>query len=90
VIAVTITDPRELSLPRMGFVELEDAETGESIIIDTYRKNLTNEFSVLSKKRAALIKSKFRSMNVDSIDIVTDRSYVHPIMKFFKMREKRM
>ena len=36
VVAITITDPREMQLPRLGFIQLEDAETGENILIDTY------------------------------------------------------
>lgn len=90
VIAVTITDPREIVLPEVGFIELEDAETGESIVIDTYHKKTTKGFNILSRKRAVERKNKFRAMNVDCIDIVTDRSYIQPIMRFFKMREKRM
>ncbi len=90
VIAVTITDPREMKLPNIGFIELEDAETGEAILIDTYDKNITRGFDVLTRKRAIERKNSFRSMDIDSIDIVTDRSYIQPIMRFFKMREKRM
>lgn len=90
VIAVSITDPREMKLPRIGFIELEDAETGESILIDTYDKNIIKGFGILSRKRAQERNMKFRSMSVDAIDIVTDESYIQPIMKFFRMREKRM
>jgi len=90
VIAVTIRDPREIILPNIGFVELEDAETGESIIIDTYDKKLTDKFNYMAREREDLLKRKFRSMDIDSIDIVTDQPYVHPIMKFFRMREKRL
>ena len=35
LITITITDPREVELPPVGFVELEDAETGETIVVDT-------------------------------------------------------
>jgi uncharacterized protein (DUF58 family) len=89
VIAVTITDPRELNMPKLGIIELEDVETGEPIIIDTYAKNVTERFNYMAMERADKLKKKLRSMNVDSIDIVTDKPYIHPIMKFFKMREKR-
>jgi len=90
VVAVTIRDPREITLPNIGFVELEDAETGESIIIDTYDKKLTSKFNFMAREREDALKRKFRKMDVDSIDIVTDEPYVHPIMKFFRMREKRL
>ncbi len=90
VIAVTITDPRELTMPKVGFIELEDAETGETMLIDTFSKGFTERFNALARSRAAERAKKFRSMSVDSINIVTDRSYIQPIMRFFKMREKRM
>lgn len=89
VIAVNIIDPRELELPALGFIELMDAETGESIIVDTYDSNIRKGFSLLSSDEVQKRKSMFRSINVDMIEVKTDKSYVDPLLKFFKMREKR-
>ncbi len=89
LIAITITDPRELELPNIGLVELEDAETGEVVLLDTTnsttRTMFTKENSILKEKRDRLL----RSMSVDSIDIRTDVSYVEPLIRFFKSRAKR-
>ncbi|MCD6459260.1 DUF58 domain-containing protein [bacterium] len=89
IIAVNIIDPRELQMPALGFVELMDAETGESIIVDTYDSKLRKGFSLLSSMELQKRRDLFKSMNVDLIEIRTDKSYVDPILKFFKMREKR-
>ncbi len=89
LVAVTITDPREMALPNIGFVELEDAETGEILLLDTSdhitRQTFTNQATKAKEDRDRIL----RSMNVDTIDIRTDISYIDPIIKFFKMRAKR-
>jgi uncharacterized protein (DUF58 family) len=90
VISISITDPRELGLPKAGIVELQDAEKGDTLLIDTSDKNFRKGFSLLSKKRLKDRFEMFRSIGVDYIDIRTDIPYIDPIMKFFRMREKRL
>ena len=90
LIAVTITDPRERELPRVGFIELEDAETGETILIDTSDETLRKGFRQMSEEKIKKRNELFRSMGVDYIDIQTDRSLIDPIMKFFLLRAKRL
>ncbi len=90
IIAVSVTDPRELELPNVGFVELEDAETGETSLIDTSDRNVRKEFNKLNTRNLQERAKLLRTMGVDMIDIRTDKSYVDPIMKFFRMREKRL
>jgi uncharacterized protein (DUF58 family) len=90
VIAITITDPRETRLPKLGFIQLEDAETGEKIIIDTYDMGIRDWFHEYAEKDSQGRSRLFRSMNVDSVNIMTDRPYVDPLVKFFRMRAKRM
>ena len=90
VIAISITDPREREIPRVGFIELEDAETGEVMLIDTNDSNIRKGFSKLSAHNVKGTLEMFRSSNVDHIRIYTDQSYIDPIMKFFRIREKRL
>lgn len=89
VVAITITDPREIELPNVGTIELEDAETGEVILVDTADANIRNAFlsetSGAKKDRDKLL----RSMNIDTIDIRTDVSYIVPLIRFFRLRAKR-
>lgn len=89
IIAMTIVDPREQELPNVGFVELEDAESGEIMLVDTKDKNTRKLFKQINIKNMENRKRLFRSMNVDEITIMTNKSYVEPIMKFFRLREKR-
>jgi len=90
IIAVSITDPRELEMPNVGFVELEDAETGEITLIDTSDRQMTERFNRFNIKNMQDRANLLKSMGVDLIDVRTDRSYVEPIMKFFRTREKRL
>lgn len=90
MIAITVTDPKETELPEVGLVEIEDAETGENILIDTGDYMFRKGFDFLVKSELAQRENLFKSINLDSINIRTDTSYIHPIIKFFKMREKRM
>ncbi|ODS31453.1 MAG: hypothetical protein SCARUB_03410 [Candidatus Scalindua rubra] len=90
MIAISITDPRELEITNVGFVELEDAETGEITLIDTSDRKMMEKFNRFNLKNMQDRARLFRSMGVDLIDVRTDISYVEPIMKFFRMREKRL
>ena len=90
LISVSITDPRELSLPNVGIVELLDAETGETVLVDTSDSDFRKGYSLLSQKKINERFELFRSANIDHIDIRADVPYIDPIMKFFRMREKRL
>jgi uncharacterized protein (DUF58 family) len=90
MVAVSITDPRELEIPNVGFVELEDAETGEITLVDTSDRKMMERYNKFNIKNMEDRSKLLRSMGVDLVDIRTDSSYVEPIMKFFKAREKRL
>ena len=90
IIAIDIIDPREVELPGVGFLELEDAETGETIIVDTSSPAIRGSFYSQSKEERDRREEFFKSIGVDNINIHTDHSYVEPIVKFFRMRAKRL
>ena len=89
LIAVRLGDDRETSMPPLGYVEFEDAETGELLTVNTADSRFQAEFA----ERAAQVETDmgrtFRRSRVDVIDIKTDRPYVQPLMLFFKEREGR-
>jgi uncharacterized protein (DUF58 family) len=90
VIAIKIVDPREIELPNVGFIELEDTETGEQILIDTKDSEVRKNFTEYATREQSNLNMDFRSMNLDNIQILTDRSYVEPLMAFFKARAKKI
>lgn len=90
IIAIAVTDPRELTLPEnIGRIHLEDAETGESIFVDTGDKSIMERFRRLKQEEMEKRKKFFRSAGLDVIEIMTDQSLTEPIIRFFKMREKK-
>ncbi len=90
LIAITITDPRELTFPDVGLIELEDAETGEQVLVDTSDEEVRRLFSELNTRQREKRHKFFRSINLDFIDITTNRPYVDEVIKFFRMRSKRL
>ncbi len=89
VVAVTITDPRELDLPPVGLIELEDAESGEEVLVDTsdaaWRRAYREHNEAIRNDRD----QAFRVTGVDAIHIRTDRPYIDPLLQFFKLRERK-
>jgi len=85
---VTITDPREEELPRVGMIELQDAETGETIIVDTSDRRLLEDFRAESRRERSELQALLRSAGAGEIAIRTDRPYVDSIIRFFKSREQ--
>ncbi len=89
MVAITVTDPRELKLPDVGFIELEDAETGEIVLLDTSYSEVRSVYAKQSSQDILSRNKLFKSINVDHIDIQTDKPYIEPLIKFFRMRAKR-
>jgi len=90
IIAIDIIDPREIELPNIGFLELEDAETGETILVDTSNAGIRSGFFSHAHHDREEREKFFKSIGVDNINVYTDRSYVEPIVKFFRMRARRL
>jgi uncharacterized protein (DUF58 family) len=89
IVALKITDPRETGFDDVGMIELEDAETGEVILVDTSSREFRQEFASKAEQDVLSLKRSFQRINLDFINIRTDQSYVVPLITFFKMRERR-
>ncbi len=89
LIAIVLDDPRELSLPNIGLIELQDAETGERELVDTGDRRVREEFA----RRAAAARDDrarmLRRAHADAITVRTDQPYVDALLRFFRMRERR-
>jgi len=89
IIAISISDPREINLPDVGMINLEDIETGRSYLIDTASAKVRKQYHVNATAKFEERKSIFRAINIDHIDIRTDVPYRQELYKFFRMRERR-
>ena len=68
---------------------LEDAETGERILMDSSNREVRRLFSQKTSDNMVQRQKLFKTMNMDSIVIRTDQSYFEPLMRFFRIRAKR-
>jgi len=89
VVAITVTDPRETELPPVGYIELEDAESGEIYVLNTRDAGIRAVFSKEADQNRKRREKLFKSMNVDYIDIFTHLPYIEPLIRFFRMRAKK-
>ncbi len=89
VIAVSVSDSRELRLPDVGLIELEDAETGEMVLIDTGSPDVRRRYERQAVERARALTDMLRSMGVDQIHVETGKAYLRDMMTFFRNRERR-
>mgnify|MGYP001236039675 FL=1 len=89
LIALCISDRLESSLPDVGLTELEDAETGQPVLIDAGSRAIREHYNKLSVEKFTALSELFRSAGIDRIQIRTGTAYLREILDFFRRREKR-
>jgi uncharacterized protein (DUF58 family) len=89
LIGMVLNDRREEEIPDLGIVKFTDAETGIERWIDTGDKKTRFLFKKLRERDRENLESLFLSSRLDSIDIRTGENYIKPLVRFFRMREKR-
>ena len=89
VIALSLRDPREEELPAVGLIELRDSETGARAVVDTFDRQVRTAFAGQARARLEKLRGMFRTASVDHVEIRTDTDYMRPLVKFFRMRERR-
>ena len=75
--------------PNVGLIQLEDAESGETLLVDTSDDEMTRQYAIQFQEKREKRKTYFRSIGIDTIEIHTNRSLTEPIIRYFKMREKK-
>jgi uncharacterized protein (DUF58 family) len=89
LVAVRIGDAREQELPPLGYVELEDPETGERVVVNTSSRVFRSAFRAVETSRKDALDRALRRSKVDVIDITTGEPWVKPLMRFFQGRMRR-
>lgn len=89
VIAIRLSDPRELDLPDVGPIIMEDSETGEQLYVDTHDKNFRQRFKATAQQREADIQQRLKHAGVDVLSLSTDEDMVRAIVRFASLRERR-
>jgi len=89
LVAVQVTDPRELELPALGRLVFQDAETGEIVEVNTGDARNRDAFAVRQARAQEIVAQVFRKAGIDAIQLRTDQPYGGILGRFFETREKR-
>jgi uncharacterized protein (DUF58 family) len=90
VLAVRLFDRREIELPDVGPLIMEDAETGEQLYVDTHDKRFRQRFREAAERREATLRDAFRRSGVEAVSMSTDEDLVAAIVRMAKLRQRRL
>jgi len=88
LVGIHLYDEFEKSLPNVGMMRVHDAETNDSIIIDTSSKKVRDQYESHFQNQYDYFTNAFKKSGADTMSICTNESYVNALMKFFKKRHK--
>ncbi|MFQ6045616.1 MAG: DUF58 domain-containing protein [Gemmatimonadales bacterium] len=90
VVAITVDDPREYTLPKAGWIELEDAESHQHILVDTSHTGSRLRLAMAAEEARLARARALRQAKVDHIALTTDRPYEEALHKAFSERARRL
>ncbi|MBK7470987.1 MAG: DUF58 domain-containing protein [Betaproteobacteria bacterium] len=89
IVAARLFDPLELALPDLGFVVLQDAETGEQLFVDTQDKGFRARFHDGALRREAALRTALAHAGVDCLELATDDNLGEALLRFTGLRKRR-
>jgi uncharacterized protein (DUF58 family) len=88
-VAIRLYDPREIELPDVGPIFMEDAETGEQIFLDTHDRGFRKRFVEAARRREAGLRSAFARAGADVLSLSTEDDLVREVVRFATLRKQR-
>ncbi|MBW7848271.1 MAG: DUF58 domain-containing protein [Bacteroidales bacterium] len=88
LIALRITDKREMELPPAGLIRFADSESGQQFWVDTSSEETRQHYQRWIRHQIAGLDNLFTRNGVDNTPVFTDEDYVKPLMRLFKKRGK--
>ncbi|HID06068.1 MAG TPA: VWA domain-containing protein, partial [Armatimonadetes bacterium] len=89
LLALMVSDPLEQSLPSIGWVRFEDAETGEQVLVNTSDKRFRQRFAALVDQHRQFWRQLFQSAQIDYVELSTNEPYIIPLWRMFRERHRR-
>ena len=89
LIAVSLSDAREHSLPSMGLIEFEDSENGKMLLFDAGSSRIRQAYAKMNGERQEKLQNELRGMGADQLKLRSDLDYQHSLVNFLRMREKK-
>jgi uncharacterized protein (DUF58 family) len=88
-IAVRLTDPLETKLPAAGLMWLEDAESGEQLLLDTSDPAFRQRYADLALAREEAFHAALTQAGMDGLAIATDEDLALAVRHFVALRKRR-
>jgi uncharacterized protein (DUF58 family) len=88
VIVIHLWDPREMDLPDIGTIIMEDAETGEQLYVDTHDEKFRRRFQEAAIEREEILTETFKRAGVDVLSLSTEEDLIRAIIRFAALRRQ--
>ena len=89
VVAVRLYDPLETELPDLGLVVMQDAETGEQVLVDTHDAGFRARFAAAAQRREREVRNALAQAQVDALELSTDDDLADAVFRFADLRKRR-
>ncbi|MEG9327609.1 Protein of unknown function DUF58 [Salinimicrobium catena] len=86
VTGIRVYDAREEEIPNLGVVNMQDEETGKTILVDTSSRSVRNSYAKHYRERVDYFQESFRKSGAGNLSARVDESYVKKLLGYFKMR----
>jgi uncharacterized protein (DUF58 family) len=88
VVAIRLYDELEMSMPDLGLLVVQDAETGEQLFVDTHDRAFRSRFAAAAARREAALRDAFSTAGVDALELATDDDVLDAILRFADLRKR--
>ncbi len=89
LIALCVEDPMEKEMPPVGLIEIADAETGETTVVDSADSRFRKRYADFQSRRREELKKLFSRREIGQINLQTGVPYEKELVKFFRRRARR-
>jgi uncharacterized protein (DUF58 family) len=86
---VRLVDPLEMALPDIGLLTVEDAETGEQLLVDTQDPGFRDRFEAMAAQHEADLRDQLQSPGVDVLELATDEDLLGALLRYVALRRQR-
>lgn len=86
LVGIRVYDPRERELPDVGLIAVEDAETGQKLLLDSSSRRVREGYAELWNARSERILQILKHNRIDTAEVTTEGDYVTELIKLFKQR----
>lgn len=89
IIPMVVSDRRELEMPNVGLVRLQDPETGRVVSLDTSSRRHRSAYEAAMRRAAEDRDGQFKRLRLQPIHVRTGEDFVEPLQRFFRRRESK-